>query len=209
MKKIYFVRHGEAEGNATGKAQDEHTPLTEQGHEQAKIVADRVASLKIDKIMSSDMDRAKKTAGYIADKLDLPVEVSELFREWMTPSSVRGKLFDSDEYKKWTQSLKDNYHNSDWRYEDAENFSDLSKRVSAAAALLEADTTDSILVVSHGKFLRLFLAYVLGQKSLQPEVQISFHTTVSVTNTGISVFTFDNDTWKLLTWNDQAHFADN
>ncbi len=209
MKKIYFVRHGEAEGNVTRIAQDEHTPLTENGHNQAKVVADRVAKLAIEKVYVSSMVRAFDTGAYIVDNLGISSVSSPLFREWTTPESVRGKGHDSEEYSKWSKALNENYHDVNWRYEDAENFSDLLKRVEDATTLLEEDKSDSLLVVSHGKFLRLLLAYVLMGKNLTPQAHLQIAQAVKVSNTGITVFEVENGEWTLITWNDHAHFADN
>ncbi len=209
MKKIYFVRHGEAEGNVTRIAQDEHTPLTENSHNQAKVVADRVSKLTIEKVYVSSMVRALDTGTYIVDKLGLSSVSSPLFREWTTPESVRGKRHDSEEYSKWFKALSKNYHDVDWHYEDAENFSDLLKRVEEATTLLEEDKTNSILVVSHGKFLRLLLAYVLTGKNLTPETHLQIAQATKVSNTGITVFEVEDCIWTLITWNDHAHFADN
>jgi len=210
MKKVYFVRHGEAEGNAKRISQDVYTPLTQMGHEQAKVVADRVAQLGITKIYTSHMTRAIETGEHVAKKLNLEPVPDKLFGEWMTPVSVRGKSFDSDEYLGWHNAVKENYTNSDWRYEDAENFSDLFSRISSAASLLEQDESDSILVVTHGKFLRLLLPFVLSNKRLTPEIHLDFEYAIALSgNAGISLFNVEGYVWKLVTWNDLAHFADN
>ena len=209
MKHIYFVRHGEAEGNVTKVAQDMHTPLTEQGHLQAQVVAKRVKSLPIKRIFSSDMTRAVQTAQHISDVVGIKGEQFPAFREWMTPESVRGKKHTSPEYEAWMSELDKNYHNPAWRYEDAENIADLEKRVSEAVRMLEEVKEESVLVVSHGKFLRLFLAYILGNKTINPELQLHFYHAVQVDNTGISVFEVDGDIWSLKTWNDLSHFAEN
>lgn len=209
MKKIYFVRHGEAEGNALRISQDIHTPLTEKGHEQAMVVARRVATLGVEKIYTSHMIRAIQTGQYIAEALTIESLQSELFGEWMTPESVRGKSFDSHEYRVWKDGLKENHTNREWRFEDAENFSDLEKRLHEAVALLEKDEASSILVVSHGKFLRMLLAFILLGKRLTPEIHLQVEGTARINNTGLTVFEVTDDQWSLVTWNDHAHFADN
>ncbi len=209
MKKIYFVRHGEAEGNALRISQDVHTPLTEKGHEQAKVVAKRVAKLGIEKIYTSHMVRAIQTGEHIAEETQVSVAHNELFGEWMTPVSVRGKSFDSEEYRLWREELKKNHTNREWRYEDAENFSDLEQRLNNATKFLENDAANSIIVVSHGKLLRMLLPFILMGKSLTPEVHLQIDGVAQINNTGLTVFEIDGDKWSLVTWNDHAHFADN
>ena len=209
MKKVYFVRHGEAEGNAKGIAQDTHTPLTEKGHEQARIVAKRISSLGIEKIYTSHMGRAIDTGKYIAEELQLEAEQNDLFGEWLNPSSIRGKSIHSEEYQSWLIKLKENLSNLDWRHEDHENFADIKERLHASTKFIETCEADSILIVTHGKFMWLLLAYILNNKTISPEHYFQIQQTVSINNTGISVFEIDGEIWKLVTWNDLAHFADN
>ncbi|MCA9366127.1 histidine phosphatase family protein, partial [Candidatus Kaiserbacteria bacterium] len=146
-KRIYFVRHGEALGNATNISQDATTPLTDTGHAQAKVVAERVAGLGIDHVYTSNMVRAIETGSYIAKTLGLYPEASELFREWSTPESVRGKHHDSPEYEAWLEELTTGYDDPSWRFEDAENFADLLKRAEEGVELLESSQHQHILVV--------------------------------------------------------------
>lgn len=210
MKRVYFVRHGEAEGNALRISQDVHTPLTERGHEQAKVVAERVAQLGIEKIYTSHMGRAIDTGMYIAEVVGIKSEQSEFFGEWLNPTSLRGKSLDSEEYKIWMDTMKEKISDPDWRYEDYENFSDITRRLEHAVELLENNNFDTILVVSHGKFLRLFLAYILNCKELTTQQYLNIVDSVTIgSNTGITLFEVEDKKWKLITWNDLAHFADN
>ncbi len=81
MKTIYFVRHGETEGN-TGKIyQGIDTPLMEAGLEQARLVADRCAHLKVTAMVTSDALRAQQTAQIISAKTGMDFETSPLFAE--------------------------------------------------------------------------------------------------------------------------------
>ncbi|WP_206784996.1 histidine phosphatase family protein [Amycolatopsis sp. MtRt-6] len=69
---IHFVRHGESlanEQNLFAGRQD--TPLTELGLRQARQAGDRVAALGIhyDEVHVSPLDRARRTAGVIVDRL--------------------------------------------------------------------------------------------------------------------------------------------
>jgi broad specificity phosphatase PhoE len=209
MKKVYFVRHGEAEGNALRISQDIHTPLTQKGHEQARVMSLRVSQIGIEKIYTSHMTRSIQTGQHIAEKLNLEPLQNSLFGEWMTPESVRGKSYDSEAYSKWREELKINHTNVNWRYEDAENFSDLEQRLQKATELLELDEASTILVVSHEKFLKMLLPFILLGKKLTPEVHLQTEGAVKTDNTGITLFEIEERKWSLITWNDRAHFADN
>ena len=65
--KLIFVRHGETIENQNHTIQGQ-TPgqLSEEGKEQARLVAERLKEVKIDKIFTSDLARAKDTAKEIA-----------------------------------------------------------------------------------------------------------------------------------------------
>lgn len=92
---FYIVRHGQAEFNLKhiigGTLEPNH--LTEKGEEQAYKLSEELKQVKIDKIYSSDLMRAKKTAEVIASSKNLPVEIDALLRErsW---GSLQGKTFE-------------------------------------------------------------------------------------------------------------------
>lgn len=84
---FYFVRHGRTEANAkevlAGSGLDH--PLNPDGHTQAQTLAKELKSLLPDRVyrlISSNMTRAQQTANYIAQHLELPVEIHADWREW-------------------------------------------------------------------------------------------------------------------------------
>lgn len=70
IMRIILVRHGETEHNAASIVQG-HAPgrLSRRGHQQAESAARRLKKVKIDTIYSSDLHRARQTAGVIAAQL--------------------------------------------------------------------------------------------------------------------------------------------
>ena len=82
MTTIFLVRHGETVDNARQIMQGQ-TPgeLNEQGWEQARQVAERLATEEIDAVVASDLRRAIQTAEYIAEPHHLPVVTTPLLRE--------------------------------------------------------------------------------------------------------------------------------
>ena len=74
MTKIYIARHGQDEDNANGILNGHRNmPLTETGITQANQLAKRIQETGIifDKIYSSPLQRAYKTAEIITDYLDM------------------------------------------------------------------------------------------------------------------------------------------
>lgn len=76
MKRVYFVRHGESEGNRDGILADARSSLTDAGRAQAKGAAESILArgIKIDKIFSSPFVRARVTADIIAEHISYPKE---------------------------------------------------------------------------------------------------------------------------------------
>lgn len=82
MLRIYLVRHGVTTWNQEGRWQGQtDTPLAPEGEAQAERVADRLASEKIQAVLSSDLSRARRTAEAIARRHGLEVETTERLRE--------------------------------------------------------------------------------------------------------------------------------
>lgn len=73
--KLYVARHGQTAWNAErricGRTDLE---LTEEGKKQAVVLAEQVAGKGIARILVSPLRRAQQTAGFIAEKLNLPLE---------------------------------------------------------------------------------------------------------------------------------------
>jgi probable phosphoglycerate mutase len=209
-KTVYFVRHGESESNIKRVLQGQKISdgLSEKGFRQAQAVAERVSHLDFGALIASDLKRAEQTAETIAKATGHAVEYSELFREHRVPSSTVGEAYDSEKVLDFHRASKEHIENPDWRYEDEENFSELMDRVHKAIALLETHVEEKLLVVTHGHFLRVCIATMLMNKQLTPDTWLLMWDAMQTTNTGITVCRLGTTRWRLLTWNDHAHFAE-
>ena len=210
MKKIYFVRHGETEANISNNVyQTPTTPLTQKGKSQAVIVAERLATLPIEIIISSNLTRAKETVEIIADKLKITIEYSDLFVEVRKPSEVFGKDKDSQIALDYKKETKNHYYYSNWHYSDEESFNELKERALMALQYLANRSEENILVVTHAEFLKCMIACViLGDKLTREECEKCIYSLRSE-NTGITTFDYSaelkNPSWFLRGWNDQSH----
>lgn len=65
--RIYLCRHGETEANAQKIMQGSglDLPLSSRGREQAEAFALRFKDVKVDCIVSSDLERSRETASYV------------------------------------------------------------------------------------------------------------------------------------------------
>lgn len=209
MKKVYFVRHGESEGNVGPIRQTLATPLTQKGKSQAQAVAIRCTSFPIDTIISSSMNRAKETAHIILDKVNKPIEYSDLFVERRRSSEVLGKPKNDPIALKIENEIETNFRKSGWRYSDEENFDDLKNRALDALQHLAEKPEENILVITHGLFLRIVMACVVFGNDLTGDECDQFIRAFHMENTGITVIDYDEKeegwTWRLWIWNDHAH----
>jgi probable phosphoglycerate mutase len=89
---ILLIRHGETAFNAARVIQPEDTPLSERGLAQAERVAARAAELGVERVLSSDLPRARSTAEAIARASGAPIVESALLQE-RNFGEIRGRAY--------------------------------------------------------------------------------------------------------------------
>lgn len=213
-KNVYFVRHGESEGNKLSIRQGPESVLSAEGIRQAEFVGHRFDTIPIDIIIASPFTRTKQTAEIIQRHINKPLEFCDLFRERKNPSEIIGLKTGDPTGDAITRQILDNYVTPGWRYSDEENFDDLKQRAGEAVRFLEERPEENILVVSHGLFLRVFLARVVFGEEMTPHEFIKTVWSHSTKNTGITFYEYDPDRiaweskgWLVRTWNDHAHLG--
>lgn len=217
MKKtVYFIRHGESEGNKNRIAQSITTPLSDLGIEQAYQAKSYINKLNIDTYITSNMTRAKHTGEIVFfDALSGEVgkiQENDLFREYGMPTSIQGLSADSEEYKQVLKFWEDHKYDDTVIFEDEESSSIFRKRLVDAATFLEKVAGQTVAVVTHGYFLRNLLAFILldGKGSIQEIEEVVER--LSTVNTGISKVVYDDSktesAWKIYSFNDHSHLLD-
>lgn len=154
---FYFVRHGESEGNAarvfTGQRD---SPLTARGREQAAVVADELANVKFDRIVSSDLSRSRDTAEAIAKRHGIPVEIIPELRE-INVGDRTGTPFDE------ARGLPNWSDDGFIAWPGGETLDEVMARTLGAIARLTRESRGkTILVVGHGGVNRILLSHFLG-----------------------------------------------
>lgn len=186
------------------------SPLSEKGREQARQIAERSSRLSLEALVSSTMPRASETAAIISETVRLPVAYSDLFVERKRPAAQQGLIRTNPEAEEMDRGNIRSSSESGYRYADEENFDDLTIRSEKALQYLEHHQSRSILVVTHGLFLRVLLAKAIYGTDLTGVQCTNVIGTMQTANTGITVFTYDADRtrpWHVITWNDQAHLG--
>jgi probable phosphoglycerate mutase len=208
MKRVYFVRHGQTNANVNAVWQDHSEKLSVAGELQAIKLAERVQNIDFDEMFISDYVRTQQTAKPILELKPVPFTLSPLLREEKIPTSWVGKDELDERGTEFAENMIEYANNIDWRIEDAENTDDIYNRIEGTLKMLENSTSQNILVVSHGNFLKQLVGYVLlGGQGSKKEVA-SFKRTFKSTNTGISILVLQDNRWRVLSWNDHAHFAE-
>jgi len=137
--------------------------LTEIGIKQALETGDKFKDIKFDAIFSSDLSRTQKTAEIIRLDRDILIQTSELLRERSYGSFEKKH---SDEFK---NTLKDKLAQRETLSEEDSWLFELSDDVETDESLVTrfilklreisiAYPNQTVLVVSHGGPIRMFLA---------------------------------------------------
>jgi len=206
-KRIYFVRHGESEGNAGPMRQSLDCPLTERGREQAEFVAARVTKIPFELLVSSTLERAKETAGTIHIKTGANIVYSDLFVERRRPSITYGIEKSDPVGLEADREVAKHFTDPGYRHSDEENFDDLKARAENALSFLLSRPEQSIVVVTHGFFLRILAAVAVFGPELTSYECGQFIRALRMENTGLSVMEHSDEGWTLPIWNDHAHLG--
>ncbi len=158
VRRLVAVRHGRTAWNVAGRYQGHADPdLDDEGRAQAERLAASLRWLRVDRLVSSDLARARLTAGPLARGLGLQVLVDRRLREvdvgaWegLTPEQAA--------------ELHPAQHAAWWAGEDVERGAGETREAAgrrAAEAVVEHATAvppgGTLLVVSHGMVLRAAL----------------------------------------------------
>jgi len=151
MATFLIVRHGEAEGNREkrfiGQAD---VPLSPIGRRQAAAVSKRLAEMHIDRIISSDLQRAVDTVRPAAMDLALDIETDPRFRE-IDNGEWKGML-PTEIAKRWPDLWTRYTMGEDVPRPDGETWADVRRRVVGALRGVAASASDDdvIVVSAHG-----------------------------------------------------------
>lgn len=208
MKHMYLVRHGETDSNLLRYVPTKLEPLNARGLAQADVVAKRMASLDIDQLIASDFLRAQQTAQPIAALKEMSIITIPAFGEVLEPSSIHNVNESEDVVLEHRKNRNGNVENPAWRQEDGENFTDIFARIVEAKKYLENSIAQNILVTSHSFFLQLFVAAILLKVDKPTNDWFTVGSILKVSNTGVTLLTEENGKWRVVTWNDHAHFAE-
>ncbi len=206
LKKVYFIRHAQTDGNAGDIQMGEESKLTENGLKQAELVATRFKNQKIDTFILSPTPRAVHTAKIINQYHNLELYTHPCLIERRRPSILYGVNKNDPQRLAVNQSIYDNFAKDGFRHSDEENFEILNNRAGEILDLINTTKGENIVCVTHGYIMRIVIAKILFEEKLTGVICKEFVRTMHLENTGIvEVNQGEDGKWFLWRWNDFSH----
>ncbi|GHF44871.1 broad specificity phosphatase PhoE [Deinococcus metalli] len=198
---LTLVRHGATDWNGAGRWQGwTDTPLGAHGEEQARRLAARLASWSYDRVVSSDLIRAVRTA-----------ELSVPGAPITTDARLRELRFGKYEGAGTNDVLHDpEYH--DWQRDPwnlpapggGESMAEVGARLHTWAQELP---DGRVIAFSHGAAIRALLCVLFGWPTLPvPGYVLPFPYVLA--HTSLTRLERRDGRWTLVTYNDHAHLED-
>ncbi len=201
---LILIRHGESEANRQGIFAGQIDPdLQNKGVKQAQATARFIAeNYKVDKIYSSDLQRAYKTALCLAEETGLTVERDKNLRE-IFAGKWEGKKFSElciefpDSYAVWMN------HIGKAGCDGGETVKQLGDRImQTLTKIAEENDGKTVAIATHATPIRASQS-IIQSGSVEEMENIPW-----VSNASVTVFAFNNNTWKIVAVSQDAHLAE-
>jgi broad specificity phosphatase PhoE len=196
--RLVLVRHGQSTGNAQAILDTRLPghPLTEEGHQQAAELAQRLSGEPVVAVYASRALRARQTAQPIAARHDLPTQVLDGVHEVFI-GDLEGCQAPEDHRR-----LHELYHV--WHHGDLEaslpggesGKQVLDRYLADIAAIRCAHRDGTAVLVSHGAATRLAVV------ALAANVEGSFAAPRLLPNAATVLLETDGSGWRCLRWDD-------
>ncbi|WP_377345370.1 histidine phosphatase family protein [Pontibacillus salicampi] len=144
LKKIYLIRHCEAEG------QSPESQLTDRGIEQADELSDFFCNSSIDRIISSPYKRAMDSISPLAKRMNIDVEINRNLTE---------RILSTKNLPDWFEKLKRTFNDIEWKYEGGESSQEAMKRIVEVVEEVFSRNHNNTVIVTHGNLMSLLLMY--------------------------------------------------
>ncbi len=203
MTEIYVVRHCEAKGNEKRLFQGAiNCNITELGEKQLEFLTERFKDVKLDKIYTSPLYRAQKTAFAVMGERNMDIKIENDLRE-VCGGILEGKPF-MDMYKV-DPALADAWdnHPQDFYPEKGEHMRDAYERIfNIVLKLAKENDGNTIALACHGGVIRCLMArLIFGTIDRLKDVPWA-------ENTSVALLTFDNGEFTVHYKNDHSHLPD-
>ncbi|MCL4744828.1 MAG: phosphoglycerate mutase family protein [Burkholderiaceae bacterium] len=201
--ELILVRHGVTAWNRERRFQGHTDPgLDDEGREQARRTASRLASEKVHALYASDLGRAWHTAAPLARALGLPARAD---------SALRERRYGAFEGRSHDELMRDEPRAFErWEHRDAdfelpgggESLRAFNARVLAfVRALPRRHRGERVVAVTHGGVLDCVYRLATGMTLEAPR-------THALLNASINRIGWRNGRFAVLGWGDVSHLSD-
>lgn len=165
--KLYFVRHGRTVWNLEGRFQGAggDSPLLPESIDTLKKLGQYLKDISFDKIYSSDLPRAVKSAEIIQSQLTNPCPLESVpdLREWHLGKLEGLKIATLNAiYPQQIQAFRTNLAKFDTTMFEAESLYSTIQRTTQFIKFLKDSKTEQLLLVGHGANLTASIRTLLG-----------------------------------------------
>lgn len=142
MKKIFIVRHCEAQG------QSSDAELTENGLKQAVSLTGFFSEINIDCIISSPYKRAIQSIVPLAKQLDVEIKFDRRLTE---------RVLSSKSLPNWMDKLSLTFEDFELRFEGGESSREARDRIVEVIEEVFNGKDENTIIVTHGNLMSLLL----------------------------------------------------
>jgi 2,3-bisphosphoglycerate-dependent phosphoglycerate mutase len=197
--RLVVVRHGETQWNLASRIQGHaDSPLTPAGEAQAQAIAGRLARERFDRLVSSDLGRAWRTAEAIAARTGHAIVPDPRLRErnyGVAEGLTYGEI--GVHYPEIFSRVRDT--DPDYVVPGGESRTQLFERVRDAFESLARESEGARLaVVCHGGVLAALYRHVHG-------IPVGAAQPIPIPNASYNALLYDAGRWEVEAWADTAH----
>lgn len=152
---IYIIRHGQTDWNIEHRIQGKtDIVLNTEGIKQVELITQKIANLKIDSIISSDLKRAYMTAQIINEKFNKTIKADKRLREFNF-GALEGITRDQI-----TQEIWEKFDENPKQF-NAETKKEVFNRIKSFIDDIKSKNLNkNVLVVTHGGPIRMINYYI-------------------------------------------------
>ena len=199
--RLIVVRHGETQWNVAGRIQG-HTdsPLTTGGIAQAEAIGARLAKESFERLVSSDLGRAWKTAEAIARRTGHAIVPNPRLRE--RHFGVGEGLTYDEVDAQWPEAFsRTRETDPDYVIPGGESRRQLYERIRDEFESLAREAAGGChAVVCHGGVLAILYRHIHGIPVGEPRK-------IPIANASYNALRQEGGRWVVETWGDTAHLA--
>lgn len=213
MIDIYFVRHGQTDGNLAKRHQAEITKLTPEGRGQIEKTATWAKTIKPTHLIASRHVRTLQSAKIIGEVVDLLPQTEDIFIELKRPDRVYGHRHRSVRSIVYLMRWYLGFTGGSGENGEGESYKVFRERLDEAQKLLKQLPDGSrAVVVSHAVFIGFMAAHLCDKDPVAiPDAFRLFRKMLKLCNGSYSHVQYDPDApegtcaWKLISYNNCEH----